>query len=175
MSYAVYMDSDPFCLRWAETLEEIPAVMSSLMKSVADDAENARRQIAAHGRDVEFIYKDALEKERSEWRVETYENWVASTKRRYLDRPVVKIPGDRYDEALNELPPWGWTESGFFACELEALSIRRQYARINGCYFEGFADCADRSTWLEERHRRTPELFPVDVRFDLDEWRRCAQ
>jgi hypothetical protein len=175
MSYAVYMDSDPFCLRWAETLEEIPAVLSSLMRSVADRAQFARRQIAAHGPGVEFIYKDAFKNENAGWRVETYENWVASTKRRYLDRPVVEISGDRYDEALNELPPWGWTESGFFACELEALSIRRQYIRINGRCFEGFADCADRSTWLEERHRRTPELFPVAFRFDLDEWRRCAQ
>lgn len=100
-------------------------------------------------------FKTYLESEKKKlWKIMTFGEFQKQERDSILNRPLVEIDEERFNEMLNILPPLKWcTIDGvemFCISEMYTGSYTDQYARAGDKYYTKMVDSLDKSTWINE-------------------------
>ena len=86
----------------------------------------------------------------------TFEQYQEAQRKHLLDGELTEITEDKFEDALNVLPPICWTTHNnvemFCMSEMYTGSYTSQYAhdKRTNKYYTKLVDCKDRSTWICE-------------------------
>lgn len=90
--------------------------------------------------------------QKSKYEVMTYDDFLLGQREYYLSDELKKISKERYEEALNVLPPLKWcVKRGlemFCNREMYDGTYTVQYAKCNDRYYSKMVDVTDESTWI---------------------------
>lgn len=93
-----------------------------------------------------------IDKPNAEWSIVTTGKFMADQEAAYLNQPVRKITGDRFDELLGCTPPMNWvTEDGierFSMMEHMVTNITMQVARYGDKHYTKYVRVGDKSTYF---------------------------
>ena len=98
-------------------------------------------------------WTNRIEKEKNRiYKVTTFKEFEKLQREYYLNKPLIEVTKQEFDDALNVLPPLKWcTINGvnqFLMSEFDAGVYTTQYARYNNKYYCKKVDAYDPTTWI---------------------------
>lgn len=130
----------------------LPILRARLLVDASQYADN---HIKYGHRDSDYWLKQAGKSilEHDTYRVMTLEEFEQIKADKLLSKPIIEITEEKYDEALNVLPPlrFGCNRgvTSFFMSEFHSGTYTSQYAKIGCKYYCKLVDYAKSDTWIQ--------------------------
>lgn len=123
--------------------------------SAAETVATYNRHIVNYPDRAEYWKSCRSEYENARFEIMTFGQFLQCQRYAMIDRPVIEITAEKFDEMLNILPPLKWcTIRGvemFCMREMYTGTYTDQYARIGEKYYTALVDIYDQSTWIHNR------------------------
>ena len=135
----------------------------SLLNESQSEKEELKKIKKIHGEDLKRYennkkydlkyWKNRIKKEKNRiYKVTTFEEFEKLQREYYLNKPLIEVTKQEFDDALNVLPPLRWcTISGveeFLMSEFYTGIYTTQYAKCNNKYYCKMVDAYDQTTWI---------------------------
>ena len=126
-----------------------------LEEAINNKKENIKRwenNIKKYPQSKELFESYLKEEKEIEFKIIKLSEFEDMEKKYYLDKPIIEISQEEWEEMLNILPPLKWVTinnvNEFLLSEALNKWYRYQYARKNGKYYTKIVDSLDKSTWI---------------------------
>ena len=135
----------------------------SLLNESQSEEEELKRIKKIHEEDIKRYednkkydlkyWTNRIEKEKNRiYKVTTFKEFEKLQREYYINKPLIEISEEEYNDALNVLPPLKWcTINGieeFLMSEFYTGVYTTQYARYNNKYYCKIVDAYDQTTWI---------------------------
>ena len=151
--YIIYRNNEAEDWRLYSFVEE-GKEKNKLEKAKKDHQKDLEKYLVNKKYDKKYWSERYDEEKNRQYQVVTWEKFEELQREYYLNKTLIEVTEEEWDEQLNVLPPYKWgTVNGvneFMMSEFTTGSYTTQYAKYQGKFYCKTVDSCDPNTWIDK-------------------------